>query len=134
MLSDFEQRWASHKEGPGINLNFGAEHTAAAVDPLRIQVPAVAGGFDPASVLPEPLRSQLLESGTRVLQHLQSLEPPKFCYRVAASDELALREKLLASGMAVLLPEPQIPLTHSGRPLLAGLFSVAHKPSFDNDF
>ena len=56
---------------------------------------------------------------------------PKCCYRVAATDEVELRLKLLRSGMAGLVPESEIPLTSLGELLLGGMFGVDHKVDVD---
>ncbi len=46
-------------------------------------------------------------------------------------DEPALGLKLLSSSMAQLAPIAEAPVVGNGRPLLAGLFAVKHKPHCD---
>ena len=90
LLSDFETRWTSQHERPGASIDVSPGCTALPVDPARVQVPDKAGILDPASVLPEPQRSQFLGLGRRVMPELMSLPVPKFCYRVDTSDDCAV--------------------------------------------
>ena len=60
MIQDFESKWVSLKEKPGVHLDTGPSCGALVVNPERVRIPIRAGKFDPASVLPEPLRTQFL--------------------------------------------------------------------------
>ena len=56
---------------------------------------------------------------------------PKFCYRVPKEQAVKLRDLLLESGMAKLVPEEEVPRRAGGGLLLGGLFAVAHKSDVD---
>ena len=53
------------------------------------------------------------------------------CYLVRKNVEDQIRSKLLASGVAHLLPVDEALRRPDGRPLIGGLFSVPHKPHSD---
>ena len=50
---------------------------------------------------------------------------------ISEEDERTLASKMLDIGMAVLVPEADVPRRPDGRPLLAGWFSVPHKDHSD---
>ncbi len=128
LLDDFEQAWSLNPEG------YPAGRTscvALPVDPARVQIPAAAGILDPCTVLTETEQKVFLDVQARVKPNWNQVDLPKFCYMVAASDEVLLRARLLSSGMASLIPDHDVPRTNRGLPLLGGLFAVEHKAVSD---
>jgi hypothetical protein len=104
---------------------------AQPVNPDRISIPAKAGRTRPEDLL-HPERAA-------VLRRYEELELPRSewpssmpvsCNWVSKCDEQKLRRALLASKMAVAISADSMPV-HCGKPVVAGLFTVAHKASSD---
>ena len=97
----------------------------------RLAIPRKAGEVDPVEWL-EPSRA-------KVVANLEKLRLPEplwedivvACHRVEPAEEPALAQTLLDTGMAVLVPEADLPRDVEGRLLTGGLFCVAKNSSED---
>jgi hypothetical protein len=130
VLTQYENEW---KSDPGLahELKGLAVTGAKPVDPGRVAICDPAATCLPEAWLREDRRKEYLDWQGRVKEEAGEMPLPKFCYRVAATDEVELRLKLLRSGMAGLVPESEIPLTSLGELLLGGMFGVDHKVDVD---
>ena len=105
--------------------------TALPVTASRVAIPEVAGTVDPLQWL-EPERADIVAN----LDRLRLPEPlwediVVACHRVPEEDEPALARKLLETGMAVLIPEQDLPRDSDGRLLAGGLFCVGKNAQED---
>ena len=127
LIDMFESKHCKHKPDVQSVLN-----TASYVDPNRMSLPTKAATVFPEDVLPEPRATAFLNRHRLVDEDLEkSFDMPEPCFLVHRAVEASIREKLLASGMARLCPVDEVPRRPDGRPLLGGLFSVAHKEHSD---
>ena len=131
MLRAFESRWTDNSN-PHASFSLDKfANVSLDVDPDRIAMPEQAATVRPEDFLTGARRQQFLDASSRVTADWDRVDLPAFCYRVSAEREPSLRQRLLSAGMASLIPAAEIPLTNLGRPLLSGLFCVAHKPHVD---
>ena len=106
--------------------------TAKPVVASRIALPTKAGQCDP-----ELFRDACEVAERRNLVHMVLAEErqprplPRGCLLVDAREERALRCRMVECGMAVLVPEGEVPLDADGRKIHAGLFAVPHKAHCD---
>ena len=96
------------------------------VKPDRMSLPTTAGVVDPRNFL----KGAHLEAFNRmaeVVPHdVEPLHPTVGCYKVEPSDVLAVNRKLLASGVATLIPEQLAMRDSQGSVITGGLFAVDH--------
>ena len=105
--------------------------TALPVTATRVAVPEKAGRVDPLQWLPD--------EQAEVVAGLESLrrEPHLWeeichaCHRVPEGDEAELAQKLLATDMAVLVPEGELPRNQHGGLMQGGLFCVEKNATED---
>lgn len=96
-----------------------------------IAIPTTAGSVSIVDHLPM--------ERARVVRDLEKLRMPEHlwnripiaCHQVASSEEDAVARKMLAAGMAELIPESQLPHDRHGRLLLGGLFCVSKNDQED---
>ncbi|CAE7196758.1 unnamed protein product [Symbiodinium sp. CCMP2592] len=108
-----------------------ASTVALPVEASRVAIPSQAGLVDPCRWLEGERRE--------TVQNLASLRKPEYlwdeipvaCHRVPVEEEPALADKLLATRMAVLVPESDLPRDSRGELLLGGLFCVAKNSTED---
>ncbi len=131
LLQDFERRWESPNVRADAAFFEAANSVALPVVVDRLSLPSPAGTIDPAEILPEPYRTAFLDMDARTDPEWHQYGLPRSCYRVAASEESMLRERMLSAGMAQLIEVSDIPVNRWENPLLAGLFGVAHKKASD---
>ncbi|CAE7206467.1 unnamed protein product [Symbiodinium sp. CCMP2592] len=98
--------------------------TALPVVSSRVATPLQAGQVDPLDWLP-PAQAWVVEhlEEMRLPEHLWS-ERVLACHQVPAEEEPALADRLLEAGMAVLVPETELPRRSDGSLLSGGLFAV----------
>ena len=130
LLTEFEGAWATAGDS-AAPLPSVPVAAAKPVVPGRMAICSPAGQVKPEEWIKEPKRSQFLDWQNKVVDQADELTLPKFCHMVDKSDEAEIREKLLESGMAVLVEEERIPRTAQNRLLLGGLFAVDHKEASD---
>jgi len=104
---------------------------ARAVDPARISLPSEAGRSRPEELLSREY-AEVLENYEKIELPMSSwpAAPVGSCHWVSPQDEEVLRSRLLESRMVDVVEASAVPRLH-GRPLVAGLFTVAHKPASD---
>lgn len=108
--------------------NLCANSVAQNINVDNAALPDSAGLCDPASILPEPFKSEFLNGKSRVkVPPPDVAELPLPCYKVSRKDERALRKALLRSNMASLFPESNIAQNSDGSLLLSGVFGVLTK-------
>ncbi|CAE7216591.1 unnamed protein product, partial [Symbiodinium sp. KB8] len=108
-----------------------AGSVALPVEASRVAIPSQAGMVDPCRWL-EGERKE-------TVQNLASLRKPEYlwdeivtaCHRVPVQEEPALADRMLSTGMAVLVPEKDLPRDSRGNMLLGGLFCVAKNETED---
>ena len=92
--------------------------------PERLDVPSPARAVRPEDILKEPKRSQSLNCKVRVNHDFSCGDRPRCCYRVDGKLEAEIRELLLRSGMASLIPEDDIERWGDNRFLLCFVSSL----------
>ncbi len=98
----------------------------------RLAVHSRAGGTDPEEfLLPHRLPEYRADRELPADAKPAPRSYPVGCYWVDEAEEPLLRQRLLESRVAVLVPESSIPRRADGRLLLAGMFCVAHKELLD---
>ena len=97
----------------------------------RVAVPEEAGTVDPLVWLPEGQAAVLANLPELRLPEDQWDEVAVACHQVAENEEKNVAAKLLATGMAVLVPESELPRRGDGRLLTGGLFGVSKNSSED---
>eukprot|EP00439_Symbiodinium_sp_Y106_P053850 s3531_g7.t1 len=105
--------------------------TALPVVAARVAVPEEAGNVDPVAWLPEGQAALLANLPALRLPEHQWDEVPVACHQVVPQEEKNVAAKLLETGMAVLVPESELPRRDDGRLLVGGLFGVAKNTSED---
>ena len=105
--------------------------TALPVVAARVAVPEEAGTVDPLVWLPEGQAAVLANLPELRLPEDQWDEVAVACHQVAENEEKNVAAKLLATGMAVLVPESKLPRREDGRLLTGGLFGVSKNSSED---
>ena len=109
----------------------GKVSTALPVVPSRVALPLEAGQVDPCDWLP-PDRAAILQDLAGLRRDEDDWgEVPVACHRVEPSEEDDLVRRLVAHGMAVPVPEDQLPRCRDGRLLVGGLFGVAKNEAED---
>jgi len=103
---------------------------AKPVDVARIAIVNPAGTVQPEDWL-TPSEGDMFLDYRRRREDTGYVDPPKGCFMVSRAQELRLRRLLLESKMAVLVEESSVPRRPDGSLLLAGMFTVAHKPDRD---
>jgi len=112
---------------PGLNC-LAKECIARDINVENASLPPSAGLCDPLDILPEPYRSELLDTNSRIKNPAPKFcDLPVPCYKVKRKDEKALREALLRSGMAGLMEESEVACTEDGSLILSGVFGVLTK-------
>ena len=98
--------------------------TALAVVAERLAIPDKAGQVDPLDWLP-PERADVVRhlADVRLPEELWD-EIPVACHRVSPDQEKHVARRLLETGMAVPVPESELPRTSAGKLLVGGLFAV----------
>ena len=91
-----------------------AVKTAIPVETSRVALCDPAGLVRPEEVLPPPLAQQFLDVDARVRGDTEGRDYPKPCFLVSEPEEEKLRRRLLATGMARLVPEEDILLGPDG--------------------
>ena len=123
----FQRKQWKHETNIEAVLN-----TAMPAVPDRMSLPTKAATVKPEDILPAERAHAFLSRANLVDPDLdRSFDIPDPCYLVNKSVESEIRVKLLASGMARLLPLDQALRRPNGKPLVGGLFSVAHKEHTD---
>jgi len=118
---------AAPQHGPVDPMTVPAQPVKAA----RISMPTQAGISRPEDLLYEARSAVLRAYGDMVLPESEwPRAPVRSCHWVDPSEEPGLRRKLLEAGMAEVIPASSVPVV-GGRPVVAGLFSVPHKPESD---
>ena len=97
----------------------------------RVALCDPAGRVRPEDYLPFERGVAFADAAGRVLPPDEEPVLPKGCFMCSQKEEKALRRRLLASGMAVLMPEAEVARDRRGNLLLAGLFTVDHKKHVD---
>ena len=105
--------------------------TALPVVAARVAVPEEAGAVDPLVWLPEGQAAVLANLPELRLPEDQWDEVAVACHQVAEMEEKNVAAKLLATGVAVLVPESELPRRGDGRLLTGGLFGVSKNSSED---
>ena len=83
-------------------------------------------------LLPAELVAQLHDDNNLVLPTSEWPDPlPRPCLMISPSDERQLRHALVKCGLASLIPEEEVAVGADFRKLIAGLFTVPHKPESD---
>ena len=108
-----------------------AGSVALPVEASRVAIPSQAGMVDPCRWLDGERKE--------TVQNLASLRKPEYlwdeivtaCHRVPVQEEPALADRMLSTGMAVLVPEKDLPRDSRGNMLLGGLFCVAKNEAED---
>jgi len=132
LIEQFEQLVAV--ENHSFHNACTLDNMAASALPVktdRIAVCNPAGTVHPEDILDEPERTAFLDYNGRTRDWTEAEDVPRSCYLVSREEEDKLRRVLLDSGMAVLLPEAEIPTGPKGQLLLSGLFGVKHKTLHD---
>ncbi|CAE7356915.1 unnamed protein product [Symbiodinium natans] len=119
---------------PDDRAQVGAISSASTALPVvaeRVAVPAEAGSVDPLDWLPVE-RAEIVNNLAkhRLPEHLWERVPRAF-HNVPEAEEKVVAEKLLATGMAVLVAEKDLPRDMDGNLLTGGLFSVPKNESED---
>ena len=105
---------------------------AGDVDPQRIAIPEAGAVIDPANHLQGDHLSQFLSMADWVPEPNEaSFRRPKPCHKVSPSDEIVIAKKLLENNLAVLVSESDVLKDGTGAPVVAGFFTVPHKPNED---
>ena len=126
-LIQIVKKGSYHDQKPDSNM----QQAAKDVKPERMSLPSVAGIINPADFLKGQQRDQFL-SMSQTIPLEQPIEPPiKGCFKVQDRDLSQVYLNLLASGVAVLLPEELAVRDEAGKVLTGGLFAVPHKESSD---
>jgi len=100
------------------------------VDERNAALPEIAGGLRPARILPNEEAGVIRDMPRSVLlpQRDWPADLPVACNRVHPRRRKALYRRLLAAGLAVLLPASKLPVDPvAGRVLVGGLFGVPKK-------
>ena len=99
--------------------------TALPVVADRLAVPKDAGKVDPVEWLPPDRAAVVRDLVALRLPEEMWDEVPRACHRVAPEEEARIAEKLLATGMATLVEEADLPRNRAGELMTGGLFAVA---------
>ena len=101
------------------------------VKPERMSLPEQAGIVDPANHLKGAHKEAFLNMHRDIPLDEPPLEPVQSCFKVRDQDVIPVYEKLLDSGVCVLIPEEMALRDRNNRIVSAGLFAVPHKESSD---
>ena len=101
------------------------------VKPERMSLPEQAGIVDPANHLKGAHKEAFLNMHNDIPIDEPPLEPVQSCFKVRDEDIIPVYEKLLNSGVCVLIPEEMALRDHNNKIVSAGLFAVPHKESSD---
>ena len=123
LLKDFPSTGACYSFVP-FEAGGHSPSTALAVVAERLAIPEKAGQVDPLDWLP-PDRAEVVKhlADVRLPEELWD-EVPVACHRVPPDQEKHVARRLLETGMAVPIPESDLPRTNAGRLLVGGLFAV----------
>ena len=120
------------------NSNYTSSHAieklanvAKNVEPSRMSLPDVAGIIEPEKFLKGEHR-EVFNSMISVVPHDQfPNHPTQSCFKVDPERLHEVNKKLLASGVATLIPAEMGMRDSTGRLITGGLFAVDHKPESD---
>lgn len=101
------------------------------VKPERMSLPEQAGIIDPVTHLKGVHKEAFLNMHNDIPIHEPPPDPVQSCFKVRDHDVVAVYERLLDSGVGILIPEEMALKDHSGKIISGGLFAVPHKENSD---
>ena len=127
LLSQFCARWSADEKYEPHDHRQDITVSASSINVDELRLPEQAGHLDTRVLLPPDLGEAFADGPRRLAPPEQIVGvPPRPCYMVPPHLERELRSRLLASRMAVLIPEGAVAKREDGRLLLNGCFGVAH--------
>ena len=127
LLDSFNARWNVVQEHGTFQTDPSILVAATDVDVEKLRLPTEAGLLDTVSFLPQSAGRVFVSAEARVLSDTIPIEPePAPCFMVPRHREPALRDRLLSTRMARLIPEKEVARRRDGRLLLNGCFAVFH--------
>ena len=101
------------------------------VEPSRMSLPSEAGIIDPCRFLKNIELESFKNMSNIIPLDITPDVPTQGCFKVQDKDIHAVYLRLLASGVAALLPAQQAVRDRDGNCITGGLFAVDHKPDSD---
>ena len=116
---------------PGSYNLEALQSSAMEVKPERMSLPSVAGIIDPADHLKGDHRVQFETMAGTIPIYDSPEDPIKPCLKISPENVVPVYQKLLDSGVGVLIPESLALRDEHGNIISAGLFAVPHKETSD---
>lgn len=106
-------------------------NVAKFVEPSRMSLPSEAGIIDPCRFLKDEKLESFKNMPNIIPLDISPDVPTQGCFKVQDKDIHGVYRRLLASGVAALLPERLAVRDPDGNCITGGLFAVDHKPDSD---